>query len=222
LQIQYVYHAIVMTNNPRQRRPGGGRKPAGPIKGKTSNFSTRITAETRQALDNEAKASGHSISQVAERVLQLGLAALRDRERRDPTRALVYLIGWIADASSIASPGSNERLDWNEEPFVFEAFERALAMLLKELRPAGPSRLKKYLADHNAHAVHREILATPEGYANHIFWELWDDLTAQLKPIDADALRHLYPEAQEALELSRYTYGLDHARRDLKIGEKKS
>ena len=39
----------------KKRAPGGGRKPAGDIHGKSSTLSTRITAETRQALETEAR-----------------------------------------------------------------------------------------------------------------------------------------------------------------------
>ena len=57
---------------PRKRAPGGGRKPAGPISGKLSIFSTRITHETRVALEAEAGMTGQSISQVAEQLINLG------------------------------------------------------------------------------------------------------------------------------------------------------
>ena len=57
----------------RKRGPGGGRKPKGDITGKGERFSTRITAETREALDREAADSGQSVSQVAERLLRFAL-----------------------------------------------------------------------------------------------------------------------------------------------------
>lgn len=44
----------------------GGRPPLGPKSGKGATLATRITAETRQALDEEASRTGRSISQVVE------------------------------------------------------------------------------------------------------------------------------------------------------------
>lgn len=54
----------------RKRAPGGGRKPRGPFSGKLTTFSTRITKETRTLLDADARASGQSVSQAAERILR--------------------------------------------------------------------------------------------------------------------------------------------------------
>lgn len=54
----------------RKRRSGGGRKPAGPFKGKTATLTTRITPETRRALEAAAKRSGQSLSQEAEHLLR--------------------------------------------------------------------------------------------------------------------------------------------------------
>ena len=44
----------------------GGRPPRGPISGKSSTLATRITPETRRALDEEAVRTGRSVSQVVE------------------------------------------------------------------------------------------------------------------------------------------------------------
>lgn len=52
-----------MSGNEPKRR---GRPPKGPMQGKGYNFATRITAETRAALDAEASRTGRSLSQVAE------------------------------------------------------------------------------------------------------------------------------------------------------------
>ena len=86
---------------PRKRAPGAGRKPAGPISGKLSNFSTRITNETRIALEAQAGASGQSISQVAERMIRLGLETVAERERSNPTQALAFFIAELAEGCSV-------------------------------------------------------------------------------------------------------------------------
>jgi len=44
----------------------GGRPPQGPKSGKGATLATRITLETREALDEEAARTGRSVSQVAE------------------------------------------------------------------------------------------------------------------------------------------------------------
>ncbi|MGI9169207.1 MAG: hypothetical protein ACR2FH_03405, partial [Caulobacteraceae bacterium] len=56
-----------MTTSERAKR---GRPPKGPMSGKGANFATRITAKMRAALDDEAEATGRSVSQVAEMWLE--------------------------------------------------------------------------------------------------------------------------------------------------------
>jgi hypothetical protein len=60
----------------RKRAPGGGRKPRGEIKGKSEWFSTRITPETRAALEREAARNERSLSQESERRLRETLVGL--------------------------------------------------------------------------------------------------------------------------------------------------
>src|SRR5262245_31885794 len=49
-----------------KRAPGGGRKPTGPFKGKSSTLSTRITPETRAELERSARENERSLSQEVE------------------------------------------------------------------------------------------------------------------------------------------------------------
>ena len=204
----------------RKRRAGAGRKPGGPISGKNSNFSTRITAETRAAIETEAANARtgtgrpYTLSQMAEHLLLLGLATKRDREQTRPTRALSHLIGRLADSCGWVTP-TGEVFDWKTDPFVFDAFVAALTMLLRELRPAGESRIVKYLqTSTEVHEVTREILSSPETLAKHEFWELWDDLLVVTPSSAAENERYGFDKA-EAVALSRYTYALSNARRDL-------
>ena len=53
----------------RKRVPGGGRKPMGPYSGKGSMLTTRLTGETRRALEDGAVEKGVSISQYVEFIL---------------------------------------------------------------------------------------------------------------------------------------------------------
>jgi hypothetical protein len=130
---------------PRKRAPGAGRKPAGPISGKLSNFSTRITNETRSALESEAAATGQSISQVAERLIRAGLTASRDRN--PAMRALCFLItqlaGHIVGPKLMEVEGSKSEIplfNWRSSPFFFRAFKIAVGQLLDALEPRGPIR----------------------------------------------------------------------------------
>jgi hypothetical protein len=146
-----------MTAKPRKRRPGGGRKPQGGIRGKAEHFSTRITTETREALEREASASGQSISQVAERLLILGLREKRKGWANRSARALCFLIERIAEQASpleeslfrgvekYASPSELADLrrhadEWRTDPFRYRAFKIAVGMLLDALEPKGEMR----------------------------------------------------------------------------------
>src|SRR5262245_13762442 len=73
-----------------------GRTPKGEFADKLSNFSTRIRPETRKLLEHEAKVTGQSISQLAERLLVDGLAKRRENGRDKAMRALCFLIGETA------------------------------------------------------------------------------------------------------------------------------
>src|SRR4051794_23207167 len=103
-------------------------------------------------------------------MLQLGLAASRERDRPSPIRALSYLVGTLAGECAVMA--GDKRFEWNTDASVFDAFSRALPMLLEQLRPTGNS-LQNHLAE--LHPVQRELLATPETWAKHCFWSFWDE-----------------------------------------------
>jgi hypothetical protein len=121
----------------KKRKAGPGRKPAGPIRAKSSNFSTRITAQTRQALEAEARAAGQSISQVAEQLLRLGIDAKRKGDRSPPTRGFCYTVG---ELSELISNLKMQEFDWRTNPFQFEAFGLAIQKFMKTIKPAGDIR----------------------------------------------------------------------------------
>src|SRR5215470_5538220 len=58
---------------PLKRASGGGRKPQGGLTGKVETFTTRITAETKFALEQAAAQSGRSVSSEAEHRLRNSL-----------------------------------------------------------------------------------------------------------------------------------------------------
>jgi hypothetical protein len=119
----------------RKRAPGGGRKPTGPIHGKTEAFSTRIKLETRKALLAEKKRTGQSVSQIAEQMIELGLQTMRERERDNPMLALGFLIDQLV--IRIADLRNDKDYRWRTDPFLFRSLQEAIHELMNRLAPAG-------------------------------------------------------------------------------------
>ena len=160
---------------PRKRAPGAGRKPAGPISRKLSNFSTRITQETRVALEAAAYESGQSISQVAERMIRLGLNTAVEREGSNPTQGLTWFIVRLAEACSVKL--GDAAFPWNSDSFSFDALAFVMQLLLERIRPAD-SALSRYLSEHkDIDELDREMLESPEEWAKHVFKAHWDEVT---------------------------------------------
>ena len=147
--------------NKRKRRPGGGRKPKGSIRGKTEVFATRITPQTRLAIESEAGRSGQSVSQVAEQLLALGLDERRRRSRNAQLKAVGFLIEQIAlgvgfvavrwpstqifdnkDHTTRSRDIEKKWQDmWRKDPFRYQAFTLAVSQLLEALKPKGEIKL---------------------------------------------------------------------------------
>lgn len=194
----------------KTRKPGGGRKPVGP--GKLSTFSTRISAETRGALEAEAATSGKSISEVAARLLQLGLELRREKESDDPTRALGHLIRGAAYLNRSAD-ATGRLCEWNTDPSMFEAFRLTLNKLLERLRPSGEIDT----------SLDGPLLGSPEQRAEQVFRQIWNGLREDT-PSSPRELRELErrqgfrPSPDDYLEaVSSGSYSRSRVRRALKI-----
>lgn len=203
------------------RKPGAGRPPAGPITGKKAIFSTRITEATRSALDAEARASGQSVSQLVEQMIELGLTTKAEGEHRSPVRALSWLVGYLANACAVGSHKTTEVSEWHNDTFVFDALTKALSLLFEQLRPSA-SALAKDLADQtrtDIHPITRELMASSETWAKYNFWRLWDELagTAHLPPVGPPGLGLWSVTTDE--QLPNYIYSLHKVRRDLNLDE---
>jgi hypothetical protein len=230
----------------RKRQPGGGRKPQGNIRGKVETFSTRITAETREALEREAAASGPSISQVAERLLMLGLGEKRRRGANRPLRALCYVIEQIALGAGSGrweNPHQSdpalraivaEQMDeWRTDPFRYRAFKIAVGMLLDALGPKGDiksplaaEKVDKYAAAgdqlFNNPAINelmKSTYASPENLAAFVFSSVWARLNRAhgLSENEMRIMRHGKHVGEMMLE---EFYGMDDARVALNLGRK--
>src|SRR5262249_13346878 len=145
--------------------------------------------------------------------LELGLREIQERRRQNPTRAVLELIGMLADDCSVL--GGDQRFDWNEDAFLFEAFQITVSMLLKHLpKPKGESALTAYLATaKNIPDVSRKIFGSAESFADHIFLKTWFDLLS-VRPMpkrQAEQEYGLNPE--EALEWERLSHNLYRVRR---------
>ncbi len=123
-----------------------GRKPRGNYKQKTHVFSTRITADLRDALGSAAIESKHSLSQEVEQRLRRSF--LNDREimsvfgnRRN--YAVLRMISSLMEM--IRNPAAPD-IDWLDDPYSFDQLLKAISMVLEELRPPG-DRVPPHLAD---------------------------------------------------------------------------
>jgi hypothetical protein len=130
----------------RTRAPGAGRRPMGNIKGKTKTFATRITAETRRALEVAAKRNGRSLSQEAEIILRVGL---RDEKPSGKLRnhAVAEAVLYLAEGIELATGES-----WRKDVFTSMALRAAVEAVLfyfgpgTEEHPTVPPELEKYAA----------------------------------------------------------------------------
>src|SRR5262249_42647592 len=114
----------------RKRAPGGGRKPKGPLKGKTATITTRITPETRVALEGAAAASDRSLSQEIE--IRLRHSVGPDEKRAKHIKAAEELIRLAAEETERLT-GVSWLTDW----FTAEALRHAIDHLLGRFAPAA-------------------------------------------------------------------------------------
>ena len=114
----------------KNRAPGAGRKPRGEFKGKSATLTTRITAETRAAMERAAQKSGRSLSQEVER--RLIDSVRNERNRRSDVRALVEAIAIVAEKVEIAT-GKH----WLQDAFTGDALRHGIEVLVRHFAPHG-------------------------------------------------------------------------------------
>jgi hypothetical protein len=119
-----------MTNKEmaKKRAPGANRKPRWEFKGKSATLTTRITAETRAAMERAAQKSRRSLSQEVER--RLNDSVLNDRNRRSDVRALVEAIAIVAEKVEIAT-GKH----WLQDAFTGDALRHGIEVLVRHFAP---------------------------------------------------------------------------------------
>jgi hypothetical protein len=124
-------------------RPGAGR-PLTSKFGRKANFSTRLSQSTRDLLGAEARIEARrtgravSVSRTAERLLRSALEkksadSLRSEELRD----LFFLIESLTMYVQAHHHKNDPQYSWYSNPYLFEAFRRAIAHLMTVMRPEG-------------------------------------------------------------------------------------
>jgi hypothetical protein len=128
----------------RKRAPGAGRPPRGNFKNKSEAFTTRITAETRRALEASAREHGRSLSQEAEHGLREYLKKPAGSARN---RALATIIGSLA-TNIERDTGENWRTDTFTGTALLDCVEAVLIYLAPEAEnnPAIPPAVEKQAA----------------------------------------------------------------------------
>jgi hypothetical protein len=215
----------------RKRKAGPGRKPAGTIRSKVSNFSTRITAETRVALETEARATEQSVSQVAEQLLRLGIKTKRERERPDALRAFCYLVAELAELiCNFKEADGKPVFDWRTTPFTFEAFRLAIQKLMDAIKPSGEIRSPTEDEPTLANSLIAGPYDSPQVRAEWATMILWHNLQS----VEPGRLRQemfsppFTPDefppitVDELTEIERTAYSMARARHDLQIEFRRS
>jgi hypothetical protein len=204
-----------------------GRKPRGEFTGKLSHFSTRIQVETREALEKEAKATGKSISQLAERLLVAGLAERQEEEKDKQQRALCFLISEIARqvVGPNATDGKREvaLYDWRSDPFFYRAFTLAVGRVLGAISPPGEIKPPKIRTaeDEDADPIvqrYIESFRSPEAraeYAADRILQLFRDMP-RVSAEEREKQRKLLSEFYTP-SLAREFYGMPDAAHDLAV-----
>jgi TraY domain len=109
----------------KKRAPGAGRKPRGEFKGKTATLTTRITPETRAALERAAEKTNRSLSQEVEHRLDYSIRRdyehNRNRHIRGLAEAIAILTHWVERAT---------QKRWIDDPFTAEALRRGIEFLV--------------------------------------------------------------------------------------------
>jgi uncharacterized protein (DUF1778 family) len=112
----------------RKRAVGGGRKAAGPYKGKSATITTRIMPTTRVDLEEAAAASGRSLSQEIE--LRLRHSVRSDDKRARHIKAAEELIRLAVEEIERFTGVS-----WLTDRFTAEVLRHAIDHLLSRFAP---------------------------------------------------------------------------------------
>lgn len=165
----------------RKRKPGAGRKPAGPFANSSTQLTIRMPEDLRGQLARSAKKKGWSLTQELLWRLDSSYKKQRDREWATPvTRALGFLVREVMQRIEFW-----ELNGWHRNPFLFRAFRLAVGKLLEALEPpgdvSGPYEQGLEFDAHSRFSTEetRASYMTPEAHADFVVKGL---LEALLRP----------------------------------------
>jgi hypothetical protein len=116
----------------RKRAAGAGRKPQGEFTGKLATFSTRVTPETRRALEEAATKSGRSLSQEVEYHLRKAMEKPSGEGRNISLACAVALL--------VENIERGTKADWRSDPFTGQALHYGVEALLFHFAPPEEPR----------------------------------------------------------------------------------
>jgi TraY domain len=194
---------ITMTNKPRKRAPGGGRKPKGPIGGNVSWFQARISEDLRAALEQAAAQNGRSLSQEAQVRLKASFDLPQELQRKwgpPEVKTLGYLIARVTRSiqNTVATdPTDVGEMAWHRNSFTHAAVRSAIAILLERFRPSGAIEVPPQVLE-NAKILERagctpeqvEAATTPAGVGQASALGLLSQLAGHVEPPALDSKDH--------------------------------
>ena len=160
-----------MTNKPRKRAAGAGRKPKGPINGNSGWLQARITEDLRARLEQAAAENGRSLSQEAQVRLRESFdlpSKLQDSWGPPEVRALAQFVSRAARSAqnSVVGPFTEAGdLAWHRSPYTHAAIEAAVAVILARFKPAGPLEIPQNVKEREAYAGPEQTTAESLGRA---------------------------------------------------------
>lgn len=150
----------------------GRRRPGRPVmgsEGKYSSFTFRLTTTVRRALEKVAKANGRSLSEEAQRRIEIGLQEQQGLPRGldlafgYQTSALLLLIGDLEGA------GERLELDWINDASKFANMRGKVDLLFDILAPEGPpAKMSPETAAAARMLLHRLLAKAP-----HPLYQNW-------------------------------------------------
>jgi hypothetical protein len=214
-------------------RKGAGRPRFAKGRAKTSYFSTRITEKTRDLLEEEARRHGGSLAEIAEHLLLVGMGQKAERRKKNPLRALCFLLenlsGYVSGPTSLTD---DPAYSWHSNPYMFEAFRTAVIDLLNQIRPTGevvtPPREGSSRALHPSEKFRQQESVTPiwdfpekpEDYGHTIARDLL--ITMQRKLCETTEEHYNWLPTAFHKDVKRWHYGLIDAWRDLDLKKRGS
>jgi hypothetical protein len=138
-------NSVSATARPHEGRKAGS-KPRGPFNNKRDVLTTRITKETRNALEDASRVTGRSLSQEIEVRLNQSFfedraaELFRDRFYGQELAALLELLGRVMQEAGRAGAikAGAGLTDWLDSPAGYAHATRAALEILNKLAPAQP------------------------------------------------------------------------------------